>query len=387
MHILFIADGDDKYGASHSMKQLIGTLLEKYEDIEISIVLPPRVKLEIYYQQLGCKTYRIFYEPFYQAIPAQKWKIPFKFVIRGMEYLLGRWSAVNCLNKKLDMSTVDIIHSNSSREDFGALLALKYHKPLIWHIREFGDKDYKCFSFRSNYIELMNKAANEFIAVSDAVREHWTKKGLYKNRICNIYDGVIEEIVVKQDYRKNPNNSMKLIILGSVIEGKGQYQIIEAINLMTDEEREKITLYIIGGGNRSYINKLNNMVMNYGLSSSVHFLGYQQEASNNISKYDCGLMCSNSEAFGRATIEYMMAGLPVIASDTGANKELVIDGENGLLYQYYNIQDLKNKIVYLLNNANELERMGRAARDYAFSNFSIKLHAERVYSEYLKILG
>ena len=180
---------------------------------------------------------------------------------------------------------------------------------------------------------------------------------------------------------------MKLLILGSVSEGKGQYQIIEAINLMTEQERERITLDIIGGGNKSYIKKINKVVINYGLSSSVHFLGYQQDAGNNVSKYDCGLMCSNSEAFGRVTIEYMMAGLPVIASNTGANKELVIDGENGLLYQYNNILDLKNKIVYLLDNVNELERMGKAARDYAYSNFSIRSHAEMVYSEYLKVIN
>lgn len=35
------------------------------------------------------------------------------------------------------MDTIDIIHSNSLREDFSAELALKYNKPLIWHIREF----------------------------------------------------------------------------------------------------------------------------------------------------------------------------------------------------------------------------------------------------------
>ncbi len=386
MHILFIADGDSKYGAPHSMKQLIRGLIEKHADMEISVILPPRVKLEAYYQQLGCKTYKIFYEPFYQGIPVQKWKVPIKFVIRGMGYLLGRWCAPYCLNRKLDMRTVDIIHANSSREDLGGILALKYHKPLIWHIREFGDKDYKCFSFRKNYIELMNKGAYEFIAVSGAVKDHWIKKGLDRRKISLIYNGVCTEVNVKKEYRETDSGKMRFLIMGSVSAAKGQYQVIKACAMMTEREKEKIVIDIIGGGNRVYIKKLNAMIKKNELSSTVRFLGYQEEAWKNLCNYDCGLMCSKSEGFGRVTVEYMMAGLPVIASDTGANPELIIENENGLLYQWNNIEDLRKKMIYLLNNINVLKQMGQNARKYAVSHFSAALNAELVYKEYLKIL-
>lgn len=386
MHILFIADGDDKYGASQSMKQLIGELLKQCENIEISVVLPLRVNLLEYYHQLGCHTYRILYEPFYQGVSNQKWKMPAKYVIRGMEYLLGRGFAANYLGKKIDMNTVDIIHANSSREDFAAELALKYNKPLIWHIREFGDKDFKCFSFRKNYISLMNKAAVEFIAVSDAVKEHWIKKGLDKDKIIRIHNGVSMEVNVKKEYRKNDNSKMRFLIMGSVSDTKGQYQVIKACALMPESVRERIIIDIIGGGSAAYIKKLNAMIKKYELTSIVRFLGYQEKIWKDVCNYDCGLMCSKSEGFGRVTIEYMMAGLPVIASDTGANPELIIENENGLLYRWNNIEDLKKKMIYLLNNINALKRMGENARKYAVSHFSAVLNSELVYKEYLKIL-
>lgn len=386
MHILFIADGDSKYGSQQSMKQLIKELISEYEDIEISVVLPLRVNLADYYRQLGCRTYRILYDQFYQSITDYKWKMPAKFVIRGTQYLFGRCFAVHCLSKKIDMSTIDIIHSNSLREDFGAELALKYKKPFVWHLREFGDKDFKCFSFRRNYIELMNTTALKFITVSDAVKEHWIKKRLNREKVIRIYDGVITKVNVKEEYRKKENDKIKFLMIGGVNETKGQYQVIQACGLMTKEEKEKITLDIIGGGSKLYIKKLNKMIKKYGLTASVHILGYKKNAWENISSYDCGLMCSKSEAFGRVTIEYMMAGIPVIASDTGANKELVIDNENGLLYRWNNVMNLKEKIVYILNHVDALEKMGKAARDYAQSNFPIKLNAELVYKEYLKIM-
>lgn len=385
MNILFIADGDNKYGAPQSMKQLINGLLKYGENIEISVVLPSRVHLENYYRQLGCRTYKVIYEPFYQGIPRQKWKLIVKFFIRGTGYLIGRLFGVYRLSKKLDMNKIDIIHANSSREDLGAELALKYGKPLVWHIREFGDKDYNCFSFRKKYIDLMNAAASVFIANSDAVKNHWIKKGLDIRKVTRIYNGVSTEVAVKKHYGEN--KKLRLLFTGSVNETKGQYQAILALGLMSKEEKERVSLDIIGWGAKSYIKKLKGIIKKYDLTSCVHLLGYRKDAGKNISEYDCGLMCSKSEAFGRVTIEYMMAGLPVIASDTGANGELVIHNENGLLYQWNNIQNLKEKIIYFMNNTYELERMGKKAGDYARTYFSAELNAQLVYQEYLKIMG
>ena len=388
MHVLFVADTDSKYGASCSMKQLIKGMIEYCNEIEISVVLPRRIdrknELEDFYRQLGCNVYKIYYEPFYQNVPDQKWRLPIKYLIRGMEYLFGRWTGVFCLSKKVNMNIIDIIHSNSSREDFSAALALKYHKPLIWHIREFGDKDYKCFSFRKNYIGLMNKSAAEFIAVSDAVKEHWIKKGIDGGKIFRIYDGV--HISERDNNERGKKDNIKLLMLGSICETKGQDQIIRALGLLNKEERQRFTLDFVGNGTKSYIKKIQKIVEIAGVSQIVNFLGYQKDFQKNIRKYDCGVMCSKSEAFGRVTIEYMMAGLPVIASDTGANRELVCEGENGLLYQYNDILDLKNKIVYISNNSFLVERMRKAAQDYAYSYFSIKKYVELIYTEYLNII-
>ena len=96
-------------------------------------------------------------------------------------------------------------------------------------------------------------------------------------------------------------------------------------------------------------------------------------------------MCSRQEGFGRVTVEYMMAGLPVIASDIAANKEL-INSETGLLYHVGDIHSLKEKIVYLVNHRDLIEKMGRKAREYAQTSFSTEINTELVYNEYLKII-
>ena len=190
MHILFVADDDDKYGASHSMYQMIKELLRIDDKIKISVILTRRSAMKASYKALGCNVYPVSYQPFMYDRPEQKWKFPVKYILYGMLYYYGRMCGIRMLEKKLDVGQVDIIHSNSSREDFGGQLALKYHKPLIWHVREFGDLDYDVYSYRKDFIHFMSISAVRLIAISDAVRWHWIKKGIKEEKIKRIYNGV-----------------------------------------------------------------------------------------------------------------------------------------------------------------------------------------------------
>lgn len=384
MHILFIADGDNKYGAQNSLFQLVENLKKIDSDMEISIALTLHSDTEDKFEKIGCKVYKIPYMPFYHGIPDGKFKFVIKYIVRGMEYLLGRIVALRCLEKRLDVKKVDIIHSNSSREDFGALIAKKYKIPFIWHIREFGDLDYACYSYRKNYIQLMNETATEFIAISKAVCKHWIKKGIKKEKIVQIYNGVALNSVVKTKYPK-PKDKIHFVMMGALNETKGQHYLIEAISLLPEDMKKRIIVDFAGDGNKQYTEMLSTLVESSGLSQQIRFLGYQKDFYRQLAKYDCGFMCSKSEGFGRVTVEYMMAGLVVVASDTGANPELINNGINGLLYEQGNVNDLKEKIVYLLNNIEEIEEMAKYAQDYARENFSSERNAREIYKEYVKL--
>ena len=63
-------------------------------------------------------------------------------------------------------------------------------------------------------------------------------------------------------------------------------------------------------------------------------------------------MCSRSEGFGRVTAEYMMAELPVLASDTEANPELIREGIDGYLYKFNDIEDMTDKAMKIISSSN-----------------------------------
>lgn len=390
MHVLFVADTDSKYGTFHSLFGLVRALKKTDNSLKISIVLTRHSDKTEDFEEIGCNVYQIPYVPFYQAVSYNKAKLVVKYVLRGLGYLNGRIFAVSILEKQLDLNTVDIIHSNSSREDFGAILAKKYDKPLVWHIREFGDLDYRCYSYRQNYISFMKERATVFVAVSDAVRQHWIQKGIPAERIMLIYNGVKENTapkdVTKLKEKEGENDDyFRIVMVGFVCETKGQYQIIRAMSLLPENYKNKIQLDIVGGGTHGYMNMLKRMVKSLHLVNIVRFLGYQKNFYPQLAGYDCGIICSKSEGFGRVTVEYMRAGLPVLASDTGANAELVENGKNGLLYHYPDVEDLKNKLVYMMEHREEVFRMGVSAFTTG-EQFTEERTANAVYNLYLEIM-
>lgn len=386
MHVLFIADCDDRYGAAHSLLQMVRELTEKYPLIEASVVLPKGARTAEEFSKLGCAVYQIPYQPFYQICPSFRLKMLPKYPIRGAQYLFGRICGVRLLQKKLDISSVDLVHSNSSREDFSDALVQEYSKPLVRHIREYGDQDYSCYSYRKDYVGMINQTSTRCIAISDAVREHWIRKGIDPKKIIRIYNGVDSNVRKKRAYRQDPKEPMRFLMMGSISETKGQMQVIEAFARMPKDKRKQISIDIIGNGESLYCRQLKKKIQEFGIGSIVNLLGYCKDFYQDITVYDCGIMCSRSEGFGRVTAEYMMAGLPVIASDAGANPELVKDGKTGFLYKLNDAKDLAKKMLTLTEQPSLCEKMGRYAAQVAKNEFSSERNAERIYEVYQKVL-
>lgn len=389
MHILFIAESDAKYGASHSLYDMISELKGMDNSLQISILFPLSIKNADYYnkfKELGCNIFRMIYTPCEQRVPEKKIRYAIKYLVRGIQYTYGRIVTVNYVGKRMNMDEIDIIHQNANRGDLGIFLSKKYKKPLIIHIREFGKKDFALYSYKSKrrIIEDFNQQAEKFIAISDAVKGHWIEKGLCEDKIVQIYNGV----KLNKNVRKITKSSevFRLIIMGQVTESKGQDNLIKAIAMLPNALKEKVRLDIVGDGSSVYTHKLLELIRENSLEDSIQFLGYQYEFREKLGYYDCGVMCSRAEGFGRVTVEYMMAGLPVIASDGGANSEIVQDGKNGFLYKQGNVDDLCDKLIQMLSNPEKVEKMGEYAKSYAEQFFSAELNAKKIYEEYRSLL-
>jgi len=127
---------------------------------------------------------------------------------------------------------------------------------------------------------------------------------------------------------------------------------------------------------------LENRVNELKKQKHVKFTGLRNDVENILAGSDIALNTSDSEGFSNSVLEAMRAGLPVIASDVSGNKELVKDGITGLLFEPGNIEDLKQKLLYLLNNKDIANKLGKNGQVAIQKQFDINIMMQRYMDLY-----
>jgi glycosyltransferase involved in cell wall biosynthesis len=126
---------------------------------------------------------------------------------------------------------------------------------------------------------------------------------------------------------RHPGERMRAILVGYFSEAKGQGLAIEAIGLAR-KAGVQIELTLIGTGNQQ---TLRNLAERFGVNDLLTIYGPTRDLGPYWAAAHVGLMCSQSEAFGRVTVEAMRAGLPVCGTDSGGTPEIIEPGVAGLL--------------------------------------------------------
>jgi L-malate glycosyltransferase len=123
-----------------------------------------------------------------------------------------------------------------------------------------------------------------------------------------------------------------------------------------------------------------------GIGASVRFLGSHADVRPFYEIADVFALPSESEGFSNALLEAMAAGLPVVASDVGGNRDVVEHGVDGLLVEWEPPATAGRLVTLLLDDAEQRRRLGEAARQRARA-FSISTTAERHRELYESLLA
>lgn len=382
MKILYFMNHVDQGGAALALYDLIKELKDNYDDIVPIVVTGKKNGLNKMLEEIGVENYSAQYKNFMSSYKKPEWIYR---VMLNVRYKMGQYCAIKRLEKIIDFSEIDIIHSNLNRIDIGAILAQKYKIPHIWHIREHGDgSDFKLTSVMRNPIRYMNSFNSYTIMISNSVEKVWELKGLNNKKMRLIYDGVRTElynIETKQD-----NRNLKMIFMGGYDKNKGQEDLIDALKTLPEDLKRLIQIDFFGNGSEKYIKYLKNKIYENGLEKVMKINSYQHDIWKHISDYDIGLNCSHGEGFGRVTVEYMMAGLCPIASDRGATPEIIENGITGIIYDSSSSEELKNSIIWALNNRKAIRKMGIDASEFAKKEFSMSIHAREIRELYYEVI-
>ena len=104
-------------------------------------------------------------------------------------------------------------------------------------------------------------------------------------------------------------------------------------------------LLIIGTGQSEQ--KLKNLVSKLNIEKNVQFLGRRKDIPSILKISDIGLLTSISEGSSNSLLEYMAAGLPIIATNVGGTPE-IIDDQTGILIPSKSPKKIQESIIKLL---------------------------------------
>lgn len=222
-----------------------------------------------------------------------------------------------------------------------------------------------------------------FAGVSNAVRDDMRKSlwSVPKERVATLYNMIDIEmteplLLSREEARQKLNIPADAIVFGNLarlVPNKDQESLIHAFSLIKPY-CPNVKLLIIGEG--EYEARLKEKVKSYQLQDDVIFTGFLSAGFSYMRAFDCFVLSSIQEAFGRVLLEAMIAKLPIIATSVHGIPEVV--GDAGILVKAKDPSGFASamKQIYMLSKE-ERAAMGEKAYQHAHDHYSIpKFHEQ-----------
>ncbi len=165
--------------------------------------------------------------------------------------------------------------------------------------------------------------------------------------------------------------TVAMIAVGNLIPYKGHSDLIEALRSGADRLPADWRLFVVGRDD-GIGPELARQAAAASFADKIVFLGERRDIPELLSACEIGLLCSHQEGFSNAVLEGMAAGLPMIVTDVGGNREAVVDGECGFVVPSHNPRQLAEAIVALTNDGPLRARFGAAGRHRVLEQFSLE---------------
>jgi glycogen synthase len=196
----------------------------------------------------------------------------------------------------------------------------------------------------------------------------------------------------KNQIRKSMNIPESTIIISCfrrLVEKNGVIYLIKSIKSIVNEY-DNFKILIFGDGPQR--SQILNFIKSNSLESKVYLYGEIDNKSirkfygiSDITVVPSITVRGLQEATSISAIESMSMGIPVIASNIGGLKELIIDNINGLLVEEKNIKQIADSLITLIRSKNLRETIGSNSREYIISHNSHILSASKYLDIYKNV--
>ena len=170
---------------------------------------------------------------------------------------------------------------------------------------------------------------------------------------------------------------------------KGLEDFARAMRIVADAvpEAQFVLVGDAPAGEEALKRRLNDLVGSLGLGGRLHMLGYRSDAVAIMKTFDVYVSTALWEGLPITLLEAMACGRPIVATDVGGNRDIVVDGETGILVPVGDPAALARRVCDLLNDPCLRRRLGDAGRRRVEDDFSIGRSVARTGDLYEQVVG
>ena len=231
--------------------------------------------------------------------------------------------------------------------------------------------------------EKMLRAADAVVVLSDLERD------IIERRWSGLNARVLENAVsldwVKSAAR-NDAAQKTIIFLGRLHESKGLHEIVEACQILKEQNFDLQFRCFGAGALKDFFTK----EMTEILGDKFYYGGVASGAEkwDELAASDIFLLPSRyGEGLPIAMLEAMATGCVVVAADVASVRSVVKDGENGFLVEPYNAAQIVEKLKILLTDKADWETLRRNARTLVEEKFAIGDYIKKLESIYAELFS
>ena len=289
------------------------------------------------------------------------------------------------LRREIDRLQIDIVHTFMVRATIFGVMAARgsVYKVVLTSRRNLGHW-YTPFYLR--VFRFLNLIATRVVANSESAKRAAVEiEGVDESKVDVLYNGVDMSRFCGPGDRAVldglgiPSESRLVGIVANYRAVKDLPMFLHAAALIAAHEPRAVFLLVGRGELR---NPLGELAKELGIAGKVFFTDGAGPAAAYLPWMEVACLSSNNESFSNAILEYMAAGLPVVATDVGGNREAMVDGVTGLLTPVGDAGAFAKSVISLLDDETSRKAMGERGRERCRAHFAMDASIRRLERYY-----
>lgn len=280
---------------------------------------------------------------------------------------------------------VDLIHTHgSSAHSYGMIFRLAGKVPIV-------------ATAHSRKIQLHWPFNNRVIAPSEDTAAFHRRVNLVPRRKIDVIPNFVDVSAFNQvDAARRAERRRRLgipraaFVIGSVGAICRRKRQSDMVRMLPHLLSAGIDAHLVLAGElqeRNEVGEVRTEIEAHRLTNRIHLLGHREDPQAVLQAFDTYLCASRVEEGSIAMLEAMAVGLPIVSTNTGGAKEMVVEGLNGHRVAFKDIEAMAARLIELGTDAKRREAYGKASRERVVANFTPNALVPRIEEVYKKVAG